>query len=237
MHDLDRAMFETGEIGQETEQPEHREQQEFLEVLGGLMQGSSGQGETYESYEMPDGRELTGSTQEIALANELLEAYEMGEMDRFIGNLLSRIGGAARNFARSDTGQALGGILKKAAGQALPVIGRGLGRAVGPQYAGLGERIGKGVGAAFGLELEGLSAEDREFEMAKAFVRFANAAANRAARAPAGGSPQAVARAAAIAAAQRFAPGLVATLNQGGAAGRPRGQWVRRGDQIVIFGV
>src|SRR5262245_30394165 len=135
MHDLDRAMFETGEIGQQSGPPEYREQQEFLEVLGGLLQQPGGQGEAYESYEL-DGRELADRTaHEAALAGELLEAHDAGELDRFLGKLLSQAGSAAMNFARSDTGRALGGILKKAARQALPVIGRGIGKAVGPQYA------------------------------------------------------------------------------------------------------
>jgi hypothetical protein len=136
--------------------------------------------------------------------------------------------------------------LKKAAKQALPVIGKGIGGAIGPQYAGLGERIGKGAGTIFGLELESLSNEDREFEVAKAFVRFASEAAKRAAQAQARakncGPPQAVAKAAATVAAQRFAPGLLGKAvpvapGAGAASGAAQGQWVRRGNQIVIFGV
>ncbi|GIH06916.1 hypothetical protein Rhe02_49830 [Rhizocola hellebori] len=251
MHDLDRAMFESAAAGQEMGQPEHREQQEFLEVLGGLLREPGRQAETYESYEL--GQEMAGShelvertTHEAALAGELLEAHEAGELEQFLGNLISRAGSAVRNFARSDTGKALGGILKNAAKQALPVIGKGIGGAIGPQYAGLGERIGKGAGTIFGLELESLSNEDREFEVAKAFVRFANEAARRAAQAQAQskncGPPQAVAKAAATLAAKRFAPGLLgkavlAAPAAGSTPGGAHGQWVRRGNQIVIFGV
>ena len=245
MHDLDRAMFETGEIGQESgqaEHQEHHEHQEFLEVLGGLLRETGGQGEAYESgelgHESNDGRELVDrATQEVALATELLEAHEAGELDRFIGQLLRRAAGSARDFARSDTGRALGGLLKKAAVDALPAIGRGVGGAMGPQFAGLGERIAKSAGTAFGLELEGLSHEDREFEVAKAFVRFAGAAARRAAQAPPGAPAHAVAKAAVTAAAQRFAPGLLVTLSAG-SNGRSQnsGTWQRVDGKIVIFG-
>jgi hypothetical protein len=257
MHDLDRAMFETGEAGES----EHHEQQEFLEVLGGLLREHEHGHETSVGHEVVD-----RATHEAQLAAELLEAHETGETEQFIGSLLTRAGGVARDFARSDTGRALGGILADAAGKALPVIGRGIGGAFGSQYAGLGERIGSGAKSALGLELEGLSQEDREFECAKAFIRFANSAIRRAAQAPPGAPPQAVARAAAATAAQQHAPGLLAAASPaarsagaarstgagaapstgadavpstgaGAARGRAaNGQWVRRGDHIVVLG-
>jgi hypothetical protein len=230
MHDLDRAMFETGEITGETgqaEQGEHAEQQEFLELLGELTGGSA----EVDHFDRAAG--------EAELAVELLEVQGPGELDRFLSGLISRAVGAARNFARSGAGQALGGILKKAARDALPVLGRAAGGAVGPQYAAAGGRAGQAAGTMFGLELEGLTLEDREFEVAKAFVRFADAAARQAAKAPPGAPPQAVALTAATAAARRFAPGLVGALVPGGATGtrRPRGRWERRGENVVIFGV
>jgi hypothetical protein len=64
------------------------------------------------------------------------------------------------------------------------------------------------AGNLFELELEGLSQEDREFEAAKQFVRFASEAVKNAASAP-GGNPVAIARSALAAAAQRHAPGLL----------------------------
>jgi hypothetical protein len=200
----------------------------------------------------------------MELAAELLEVTTEAELDRFIGNLLQRAAGAVRNFARSDTGQALGGILKQAAGQALPVIGRAIGGAVSPSGGDVGARVGKAAGTLLGLELEGLSAEDREFEVARALVRFAQEACRHALNAPATAPPAAVARAAAATAARRYAPGLLPTLlaPAGGAqcAGaqpvpaRPEavgaasaraatsarqmsGRWIRQGDRVVIFGV
>jgi len=60
-----------------------------------------------------------------------------------------------------------------------------------------------------GLELEGLSPQDREFEVARGIVRFAGAAAKQAAQASPGVSPEQAARKAVIGAAQKFAPGLI----------------------------
>jgi len=59
-----------------------------------------------------------------------------------------------------------------------------------------------------GAELEGLSAEDQEFETARAFVRFVMEAGRTAARAPAMLAPAAIAAAALRIAALRHAPGL-----------------------------
>ena len=64
----------------------------------------------------------------------------------------------------------------------------------------------------FGTEFEGLSAEDREFETARYFVRFALAAARAAAMAPAGRSPATVSAVAMRIAARRYAPGLIGTV-------------------------
>jgi hypothetical protein len=94
-------------------------------------------------------------------------------------------------------------------------------------------------GQLFGLELEGLSHEDREFEVAKQFVRFASTAAHNAlAASPATGSPLATARAAAAAAAAQHAPGLVPLLQaRPGGRGARSGRWVRRGHSIVLIGI
>jgi hypothetical protein len=63
------------------------------------------------------------------------------------------------------------------------------------------------AGRFFDVELEGLSPEDREFEIARRFVLLAVDAARQAARSPRPQAPQAAARRAAARAARRFAPG------------------------------
>jgi hypothetical protein len=167
--------------------------------------------------------------EEMELASELLEVTDEGELEQFIGDLFKRAGRAVGQFVRSPVAKALGGLLKNAARQTLPIVGTALG---GPAGGDVAAQAGK----LFGLELEGLSAEDQEFEAARQFVRFADQAAKNAAQAEPGVPPQTAARAGFVAAARQHAPGLVRP------AGRPlptgtrkrHGQWVRYGRHIVV---
>ena len=160
---------------------------------------------------------------EVELAAELLSVSNEAELEQFLGSLIRRAGSAVGSFVRSPVGQALGGVLKNAARQALPIVGGAIGSAVGGQTGGrLGQQLATTAGRVFGLELEGLSAEDQEFEAARRFVRFAGAAAGRAAMAPRGASPMQAAQAAARGAAGRYAPGLLRGAG-------PRGFRARRG--------
>jgi hypothetical protein len=177
-----------------------------------------------------------GEMQEMQLAAELLEISSEAELEQFLGNVLSAVGGAARQFARSDTGRALTGIVKDAARKALPVAGQAVGQWISPKYGGpVGSVAATQVGKWLGLELEGLSNEDREFEIARQFVRFAGAASQAAAHA--GGSGPEAARQAALAAANTYAPGLVPMLRGRSGINWPRGgRWVRQGRTIVLYG-
>ena len=206
MHDIDRALFESEAFGE----GEHNEYQEF--------------GET--------------SEYELALASELLEVTTEAELDRFLGKLISTAISAARGFAGSDAGRAVGGILKSAAKQALPQLGRAVGDVVAPGRGGaLGQRAGQWLGGRLelGLQTEGLSAEDREYEIARAFVRFADETARGAAQAPPTVPPAVAAQRAAIAAAQRHLPGLVGARGAGGGDRGTEGRWIRRGNRIILL--
>ncbi|GAA0459962.1 hypothetical protein Ade02nite_14120 [Paractinoplanes deccanensis] len=224
MHDIDRALFEAeGEFESEFE-------------------------DEFESF-----GEAEGEDRETALATELLEISSEEELDRFIGSLLNGAVSAARNFARSSAGKAVGGMVKQAARQVLPRIGQALGDAVGGKTGGaMGQRAGKWLSrqfegeqyeGEFGVQTEGLSAEDREFELARTFVRFADEAARRAASAGPGVQPQQAAQQAAIAAARTHLPGLLrpgpaqAGPRGNGGQQRSEGRWVRRGSRIVILDV
>lgn len=183
-------------------------------------------------------------TQEMELAAELLSAGSEAEMNYFLGNLISRAAGAARTFIASPTGQALGGILKQAAKKALPVIGGAVGDYFGgARGADFGRTVASGAGRFFGLEMESLNPEDRNFEMARQFVRFGGATVRKAVQVPAGANPVAAARQAATAAAQRYLPGLVyGTTPQHDAScqyasGGRSGRWYRRGNKIIIVGI
>ena len=179
---------------------------------------------------------------ELELAASLLEVSQESELDRFLGNLIRRAGQAAGRFVSSPVGQALGGILKGAARQALPVAARALGGYIGgARGAHIGGQLAAAAGRYFGLELEGLSPEDQEFEAAKAFIRFAGEAVKNAAAAPPRAAPAAVAQAAAVQAAGRYAPGLLPnvpvpqSVSAISGFGFPRaGRWMRRGRNIII---
>ena len=104
MHDIDRSLFEAGEeleaheyeMGGETEA---LEQEDFLGILGSIL-GESGQ-ELQEGEEESPSQEL----QEVELATELLEVSSEAELEQFLGKLLSRVVGGARDLARSPVGQ------------------------------------------------------------------------------------------------------------------------------------
>ena len=240
MHDIDRAMYEMN-------------QEQYEEEQGGPTQG---QGE-WENWEVHESQEQEGQTQEMELAAELLEVRSDAELDRFLGNLLKGAISAGKSFVNSNAGRAVGGLLKSAAKQYLPAAAGALGNLVAP---GIGGQAGSAAGSwlANRLELEGLSQEDREFESARAFVRFANDTVKQAASAPSGAPPAQVAVQSAMSAAQKQLPTLVPVLQRltppgaasaggapstggstGGSAGgrRRSGRWVRRGSTITLFNV
>jgi len=68
----------------------------------------------------------------------------------------------------------LGGLLKGAAKQVLPTLAGAAVTLVGGGM--IGSELGSAAGDAFGLELEGLSPEDGEYEVARRFVRIAGEA-------------------------------------------------------------
>ncbi len=175
--------------------------------------------------------------QEMELAAELLEVSNEQELEQFLGDFIKKAGKAIGGFVKGPVGQAIGGVLKSAAKVALPMAGAALGTFVGgPIGTSIGSSLGSMARNALGLELEGLSQEDREFETARQFVKFAGETVKNALQAPA-----AVANIAAAEAARDHAPGLM----DAGAGGfrhhhhhhRHHGHWVRRGDTIVLYGL
>jgi len=208
MHDLDRTSRE-----QESESFEY----EF-----------NAESETHEVFQENELNEL---------ASELLEVQNDHELEQFLGGLIKKVGGAVGSFVKSPIGKALGGALKSVAKTALPMAGAALGNVLLPGVGGVvGRQLGSFAGKALGLELEGLSQEDREFEVAKQVVRLAADASRSALTAGEGQNPAQVASAAVQQAIQRYAPGLTAQPSPAGAGGRS-GRWVRRGNRIVLYGV
>lgn len=243
MHDIDRirfeapvtAQYEAFPIAGEAVSPESFEYQEYSEAeFGGAKAGPFNEAEVME------------------LASELLEVSNEQELDRFLGNLVRKAGQVAGNFIRSPQGKAIGSVLKGAAKQVLPAIGTNVGSYFGGQTgADIGGKVASWAGNLLGLELEGLSGEDREFEVAKRFVQFGGSAVQNMSASGLSANPFEAARQAAITAAQSYAPGLLVAAN--GRGGQPRamsgpggvvgigsrnaGRWTRRGNRIVLHGV
>jgi hypothetical protein len=238
MHDIDRTIMEYSPELQTYEQEQY-EQEQYEQ-------------EQFEYGETEWGAEtgVFSEAEEMELAAELLEVTSEGELDRFLGGLIMKSGQAVGLagqtvglFVNSAAGRYLGRLLKGAAKKALPMVAGVIGGDFGLGSAQMSSQVSFTAAQIFGLELEGLSQEDQEYEAAKGFVRFAGEAAKNAASAPPTGNPQAVAQSAVMEAAEQLAPGLVngapastdTSVPGGGRAGS--GRWIRRDNKIVLLGV
>jgi hypothetical protein len=86
--------------------------------------------ETYETewgaetgYETGYESEVFSEAESMELASEMLEITNEAELDRFLGDLISKAGRALGTVVRSPIGKAVGGWLKGAAKSALPLAG------------------------------------------------------------------------------------------------------------------
>jgi hypothetical protein len=180
------------------------EQESLYEGEGGFgdYEGEYGDSEGEGEGEAADEAEsVFDEMDEMDLAAELLSLSDEQELDQFIGKIIRSAGKAVGSVISGPVGQALGSLLKAAARQSLPMF--------------RGHRGGGNGGRVFGLEVEGLSGEDQDFEFARRYVRLGGAATGRAARSHRRVSPQVAARRSLMAAARRFAPGLLRRLYRG----------------------
>jgi len=224
MHDLDRTQ---AEADMESAEPESDSYE--LELEGDITSGAWRSGRVFDEVE------------EMELANELLEIHDEAELEEFLGKLIKKAAKGVGKFMSSPTGKMLGGVLKGAAKKLLPIAGGALGTFVGgPAGAMIGSNLAGMAGKAMGLELEGLSQEDQEFEVARQFVRFAGEAAKNTAAASPSTPPAAAANAGTVAAARKHAPGLLrpseGTTSGGRRRGNRSGRWIRRGSNIILIG-
>lgn len=188
-----------------------------------------------DEYEGED--EVFSEDQVQEYAAELLSVSNEQEFDYFLGDLIK----AAGKAIKSPVGKQIGGMLKGIAKKALPVAAGVIGNVVAPGVGGaIGSKLGSAAANLFELELEGMSAEDQEFEVAKQFVRLAADASKNAGKASPGAPPARVAQQSMTEAARKFAPGLLngqAAAGASAVAGGQSGRWVRRGQRIVLLGV
>ncbi|MBI5021990.1 MAG: hypothetical protein HZB59_11195 [Ignavibacteriales bacterium] len=184
-------------------QPEYFEFQEtFGETGGGQYETAYQEATTYES---------PLSEEEIMeLATEFLEITNEGELDRFLGRFIRRVGRTLGRVVRSPIGRAIGSFLKPIARAALPLAGRAIGGFFGgPVGSMVGGQLSNMAGQALGLELSGMSGEDRDFEVGKRVTRVLGIAAKRALQAPPRVNPINAARSAINQTLSQFAPGLL----------------------------
>ena len=200
----------------------------------------------FEMEFLSDGQgEMGDNMMEMEIAGELLTVSNDQELDQFLGKLARRAGRAVAGFAKSPAGNMLKGALKKVAKKALPIAGKAIGTYFGGSAGGaIGGKLGSLATRLFELELEGLSPEDQEFEVSKAYVRFANDALRKgamAARKNPNAGPQQIMKTALRQSASRYAPGLL-TGNSGMGGrqsrfptGARKGTWVRKGRALILY--
>jgi hypothetical protein len=198
-----------------------------------------------------EGVTALGEHGEMELAVAALEVSGEAGLASYLRRLVRQAEQATGKPVGPAVGRALVDQLMQVARKVLPAFVRRDGPFV-PTATRSGTPAAVTAGRLFGLELEGLSPEDQEYETAKQFARFAAEAVRHAALAQAA-SPQDIARAAVARAARRYAPGLLkgraavfaspaARLAGAGAAAPPgatnepclSGRWVRQGRTIII---
>ncbi|MEO1007508.1 MAG: hypothetical protein AAFX79_02995 [Planctomycetota bacterium] len=119
------------------------------------------------------------------LAADLLAVSDDEEMEQFLGKLVKNVAKGAGRFLKSGAGKALTGTLKGVAKAALPTVGSALGSLVLPGVGtAIGGQLGSAVGSLFEAEVEGLSPEDQEFEIARRVVKLAEVATKDAVKHP-----------------------------------------------------
>ncbi len=181
-----------------------------------------------------EGEGLFTEAEEIALAAELLSVSNEAELEQFLGNLWSGI-----KKVGSVVGQAVkpfGGVLRAVAKTALPFVGGALGSFI--PIPGVGTAVGTALGSALSsaLELEygEMELEDREFEMARSFVRIAGTAAQEFEQPANEASMTAAVQAALASAAQQHLRHFRPQATR--AAAPMSGRWLRQGKTLVVVG-
>ena len=165
-------------------------------------------------------------SQDIEQASGLLNVTNETELEAFLRWLIGEVARRSGRTLSADSARAVLAVVKKTAEQTLPTLTTVLGAGMEPASR-LGESPVATAARVYGLELEGLSAEDRDFEIALQLIRFAQDATRRATNPPSALPAAAAVSAAVEGAAREFAPGLLPPGPVIPNGPRP-GPWVRR---------
>ena len=166
-------------------------------------------------------------------AARLLEMTSHSELDALLDGVLSRAAMTAGTGLPPATARAVTLAIKRGlrglGRTVLPVAGRSFDAWVRPGGGSEGVAATLHVSRLLGLPVEGLSTEDREYEIATAYVRFAHVAARRAFRLARSAPPQVAAERALASARRETFPALRPRVR--------RGRWRRREAQVVVEGL
>lgn len=166
--------------------------------------------------EAPHGQAAT-----MAYSADLLGLADTAQLEGFLAKLVRSIAAANRLSLDAALSKALVASLKGAVLTIMPIHSGANG---GVDLKSKAARI-------FGMELEGLSPEDKEYEVAQQFIRLATDTIHHAAAAANSAAPTAVATAALRQAARQYAPGLLQKESQAAPAS---GRWRREGRRIIL---
>jgi hypothetical protein len=185
------------------------------------------------------GHRVLSDTAEMSFAADLLEIRDEAELKQCLRHLARHVARSVGARLSSPQADAISDVLAGAMKRALRHIGTTSRTHPASFGSTIGSRLASLPSSQLGLELEGLSSEDREFETVRRLVRFAaEAVKNAIARQSRG--PVAAAWAGACAAARVYAPGLLRALERQRTgehlpSAERLGRWIRRGDNVVVL--
>lgn len=178
--------------------------------------------EFLDEAEAPERATQPGQATTMTFGADLLDHADGAQLGVFLRKLVGSIAAADRVPVGAALGKALVAALQPVARAIMPIRSGG----AGADSKTMAARM-------FGMELEGLSPEDKEYEVAQQFIRLAADTIRNASAAAHTGAPPAVTAAAALRqAAGRYAPGLLKSTSQTAPAS---GRWRREGRRIIVL--
>ena len=202
---------------------------ELNQFLGGLLKTALGaaKGAAKSFISSPQGKALGGQVMNFGKSVLPKLASKYG------GQALGALAGKAGTYVGNKIGGSVGSAIASGAKQGGQYLGQQIGGWAGGQA---GNFIADKAKQIFNLELEGLSPEQQEFEISRAFVRFANDSFRRGYqmyRKNPRISPVELSRRAIITRVYNDSPYTVPAVS--GGFGQQQGTWYRQADGSIIL--